>query len=314
MEEKNNATVIIEEKENYSDIFVERLSALMKSKEYSMVTDGELKAKKEKKGLTNSDIANLCGVSKQTVSNWMSQKNYPEMSRVVIIANAFGVNPAWLLGLSNVTYIEKETDFDPFDKLGFSYKAWQNLKEYISVLKANGQSIDMIRENHSIRVLNTILEELHTYNRRIKIDTDNIPEDNSDIMTSEYRTERRYEFPLLKAMDNYINFDSSNLARVSKTDIAALVDKYSGAESIDGFAEDFNDICSFFTVQDLEMQYMATVQNYLKNIKVDYIREKIRRLNIELSESADSSLSETIDKLENMHHFYTGRYYKKEEE
>lgn len=32
MEEKNNATIIIEEKENYSDIFVERLSALMKSK------------------------------------------------------------------------------------------------------------------------------------------------------------------------------------------------------------------------------------------------------------------------------------------
>lgn len=39
-----------------------------------MVTEGELKAKKEKKGLTNSDIANLCGVSKQTVSNWMSKR------------------------------------------------------------------------------------------------------------------------------------------------------------------------------------------------------------------------------------------------
>ena len=52
------------------------------------------------KGLTQVDLANALGVTKQSVSNWENDNIQPSIDMLVRIANYFSVTTDYLLGLA----------------------------------------------------------------------------------------------------------------------------------------------------------------------------------------------------------------------
>jgi transcriptional regulator with XRE-family HTH domain len=51
-----------------------------------------LAALRKEKGLTQEDLADLLNVSRQSVSKWESGKGYPNMERMIFLADYYGVS------------------------------------------------------------------------------------------------------------------------------------------------------------------------------------------------------------------------------
>ena len=69
------------------------------------VTGSMIRALREKKQMTQSELAALLHVSDKTVSKWENAKGYPDISLLESIARVFGVSVAELLSgrvVSNV--------------------------------------------------------------------------------------------------------------------------------------------------------------------------------------------------------------------
>ena len=56
-----------------------------------------LKALMESSKSTQEDIAKVCGVSQQTVSDWLTAKKYPRMDKVQALLDHFNVPMAYLV-------------------------------------------------------------------------------------------------------------------------------------------------------------------------------------------------------------------------
>lgn len=65
------------------------------------VFSDKIKNLREENKLTQQDIADLLNTSKQTISNYESGKNEPNLSTVVAIADYFGVTVDYLVGRTN---------------------------------------------------------------------------------------------------------------------------------------------------------------------------------------------------------------------
>ena len=51
------------------------------------------------RGIKPVDLAKKTGISESTISQYRSGYSKPKEARLVVIANALGVDPAWLMGL-----------------------------------------------------------------------------------------------------------------------------------------------------------------------------------------------------------------------
>jgi len=60
-----------------------------------------LRELRKKKNISQETIGKLCGVAKNTVSNWENNINKPDIELVKIIAHFFGVSTDYLLGVDN---------------------------------------------------------------------------------------------------------------------------------------------------------------------------------------------------------------------
>lgn len=69
-----------------------------------------LKELRKERNLTQEDIGNLCGVAKNTVSNWENNANQPSFEIVKKIAQYFGVTIDYLLNFT-------QDDMDNMEKL-----------------------------------------------------------------------------------------------------------------------------------------------------------------------------------------------------
>ena len=54
--------------------------------------------KKKKKGLLASDVAAKTGISKSTISKYIHGQIEAKQDKIYLIANAYNVDPAWLMG------------------------------------------------------------------------------------------------------------------------------------------------------------------------------------------------------------------------
>ena len=59
---------------------------------------GRLRALREKSGLTQADLAGVCGLTGQWISHFESGRRMPTVKHLVSLAEAFGVSTDWLLG------------------------------------------------------------------------------------------------------------------------------------------------------------------------------------------------------------------------
>jgi HTH-type transcriptional regulator, cell division transcriptional repressor len=66
------------------------------SKQIELVVAANVRSARDEAGLTQSQLAATLGVESVTVSRWERAQNTPSGDRLVALANALGVTPAWL--------------------------------------------------------------------------------------------------------------------------------------------------------------------------------------------------------------------------
>lgn len=65
-----------------------------------MTTGEKIAEGRRKLGLTQEELAERCGVTRQSVSRWESDGAYPETEKLICLAELFGVSMDYLLGVS----------------------------------------------------------------------------------------------------------------------------------------------------------------------------------------------------------------------
>ena len=62
----------------------------------------------KEKGITQTELSKMTGISKSVISEWLSDKYEPKQDKIYIVAEKLSVSPSWLFGVSN----EKEVKSD----------------------------------------------------------------------------------------------------------------------------------------------------------------------------------------------------------
>lgn len=57
--------------------------------------------------INQQDICRECNLNKSTISHYVTRKREPRSDKIDIIARAYNVNPAWLMGFDVSKYIEE---------------------------------------------------------------------------------------------------------------------------------------------------------------------------------------------------------------
>ena len=57
-----------------------------------------LKHYRMQKGLSQTEVADILGVSRQTISNWESQRSYPDLDNIVRLSDLYGITIDQLFG------------------------------------------------------------------------------------------------------------------------------------------------------------------------------------------------------------------------
>ena len=60
-------------------------------KEVPMELPAQLKANRERLGLSQEDVAHAIYVSRQTISSWENGKTYPDVQSLLLLSQLFGV-------------------------------------------------------------------------------------------------------------------------------------------------------------------------------------------------------------------------------
>lgn len=84
-------------------------------------------------------FAKICNVSFYKMDNYLSRKGVPTIDTFCIIAKSLGVNPSWLLGLS-------ENKFEKFEEINkltmdLNNRQMELLEEFINYLKISKRII-----------------------------------------------------------------------------------------------------------------------------------------------------------------------------
>lgn len=99
---------------------------------------------RKKAGLSQLDLADLLGVSRQSVSKWETGESNPDISKISPLAKAFGVTTDWLLSEEEPAEASQNTDIpqqaEPEAPASKSYPDWvDNLPRHIgSMIKRFG--------------------------------------------------------------------------------------------------------------------------------------------------------------------------------
>ena len=62
----------------------------------------------DKYGLSQTELCNRTGILKSALSNYLSGTREPRQDQKSLLADPFGINPAWLMGYDVPMYIEIE--------------------------------------------------------------------------------------------------------------------------------------------------------------------------------------------------------------
>ena len=68
-----------------------------------------IKALREDRDLRQSDVANATGIDQRTLSNYETGKTNPDSFAIIKLADFFGVSCDYLLGVNDISIIDKAT-------------------------------------------------------------------------------------------------------------------------------------------------------------------------------------------------------------
>ena len=60
--------------------------------------------------IKQSDISEKTGIPKSAISQYVSGKRLPRIDKIALIANAYNLNPTWLLGYNGVPMYKAEVE------------------------------------------------------------------------------------------------------------------------------------------------------------------------------------------------------------
>ena len=89
-----------------------------------------IKALRRKKGITQSELANLCGVHQTAVSQWENGRTLPDNQLLITLSDIFGVSIDTLIGKPNT---EKSKNLVPvlgYVRAGYPAEAVENILDY----------------------------------------------------------------------------------------------------------------------------------------------------------------------------------------
>lgn len=117
---------------------------------------------RNKARLSQEEMANLFGVSRQTVSKWESGSSYPEIDKVIKISETFHVSLDWLLKDNQGDQI-KEGDLEKavLQFLGVSQDMEKISEQIIEIMRdATIDDVEKIHLKENISTLEQVIEKL----------------------------------------------------------------------------------------------------------------------------------------------------------
>ena len=63
-----------------------------------------------KHSLTQTDLANIVGVSKAAVGMWETNRRYPTVENLILLSKYFNVSTDYILGIDDITSPEQDTE------------------------------------------------------------------------------------------------------------------------------------------------------------------------------------------------------------
>ncbi len=112
-----------------------------------------IKEARKAKGLKQSDLSKMLGLSKITISNYETGTISPPLSRIQSIADALKCTPGYLLGVKDSLVNEREARLleklydapeGPFQKFSRPYTAQEAVEKELARLKAEQRKKEMI--------------------------------------------------------------------------------------------------------------------------------------------------------------------------
>ena len=104
--------------------------------------------------LTQEELAEKVGVSRQTVSNWENGRNYPDIVSIIVLSDVYDITLDSLLKGDNemIQYLKKSTDVTRSNKhvmiglaiFGTMVIIGFLIREFVSIASAGGLIINMI--------------------------------------------------------------------------------------------------------------------------------------------------------------------------
>lgn len=181
----------------YGDTFAKRLECLMTQKDFPVIPKTEtlrqLAEKKQRLGhLSGADIAKIAQVSTASANYWLANKTFPQMECLKLLSDAFGVSVEWLLAQTDSRNLEFKTGYGAFEELGFSAKAYENLKR----LKDQGRDMKELMDG-----INQLLE----YDTQPHSDlSDEIEEYKKQAAIEDTEDEKEYLLGAADKLDKYV--------------------------------------------------------------------------------------------------------------
>lgn len=60
--------------------------------------------------IKQTDISEKTGIPKSAISQYVSGKRLPRIDKIALIANAFGLNPTWVMGFNGVPMYQSDVE------------------------------------------------------------------------------------------------------------------------------------------------------------------------------------------------------------
>ncbi|WP_297281883.1 helix-turn-helix domain-containing protein [uncultured Anaerococcus sp.] len=105
-----------------------------------MILADKITALRKKEGMTQEDLANKVGVSRQSVSKWEASMSMPDLDKIMKLSRIFGVSTDFLLnddlGMEEIIVDEKVEDTSKIidlDLLNQYYGAYEKIARFISL-------------------------------------------------------------------------------------------------------------------------------------------------------------------------------------
>lgn len=92
-------------------------------------------------GDTQSDMVRKTGIEKSAISNYINGKREARQDKLILIANAYNVNPSWLMGLDVPMNGKSNIKDASADELAEALEMYKRYKEAIPQVQAAVESL-----------------------------------------------------------------------------------------------------------------------------------------------------------------------------